>query len=117
MRCGPKRHTAHSGRRHGQVRNSGEPYITHSVEVAKVLAGFQLDSITVASGLLHDVVEDTKVSIADVEREFGREIAATVYLSEKTVKNYVSTILSKLGMERRAQAAAFMAEQRARGHE
>ena len=62
----------------GQVRNSGEPYITHSVEVAKVLAGFQLDSITVASGLLHDVVEDTKVSIADVEREFGREIAAIV---------------------------------------
>ncbi len=46
-----------------------------------------------------------------------REIAATVYLSEKTVKNYVSTILSKLGMERRAQAAAYSAEQRARGHE
>jgi DNA-binding NarL/FixJ family response regulator len=51
------------------------------------------------------------------EGKTNREIAATVYLSEKTVKNYVSTILSKLGMERRAQAAAFMAEQRARGHE
>jgi len=62
----------------GQVRNSGEPYITHSVEVAKVLADLQLDSITVASGLLHDVVEDTKVTIASVEREFGREIAAIV---------------------------------------
>jgi GTP diphosphokinase / guanosine-3',5'-bis(diphosphate) 3'-diphosphatase len=62
----------------GQVRNSGEPYITHSIEVAKVLADLQLDSITVASGLLHDVVEDTKVSIADVEREFGREVAAIV---------------------------------------
>jgi DNA-binding NarL/FixJ family response regulator len=51
------------------------------------------------------------------EGKTNREIAGTVYLSEKTVKNYVSTILSKLGMERRAQAAAFMAEQRARGHE
>jgi DNA-binding NarL/FixJ family response regulator len=51
------------------------------------------------------------------EGKTNREIASTVYLSEKTVKNYVSTILSKLGMERRAQAAAFLAEQRARGHE
>ena len=51
------------------------------------------------------------------EGKTNREIASTMYLSEKTVKNYVSTILSKLGMERRTQAAAFMAEQRARGHE
>jgi two-component system, NarL family, response regulator DevR len=51
------------------------------------------------------------------EGKTNREIAATVYLAEKTVKNYVSTILSKLGMERRAQAAAYLAEQRARGHE
>jgi two-component system response regulator DevR len=51
------------------------------------------------------------------EGKTNREIAAIVYLSEKTVKNYVSTILSKLGMERRAQAAAFLADQKARGHE
>ena len=51
------------------------------------------------------------------EGKTNREIAGTIYLSEKTVKNYVSTILSKLGMERRAQAAAFLADQRARGHE
>ncbi|MEO6878812.1 MAG: HD domain-containing protein, partial [Gemmatimonadaceae bacterium] len=38
----------------GQLRNSGDPYITHSVEVAKILADLQLDSTTVASGLLHD---------------------------------------------------------------
>jgi GTP pyrophosphokinase len=62
----------------GQVRNSGEPFITHSVEVAKILADLQLDSTTVACGLLHDVVEDTKISIADVDREFGREIASIV---------------------------------------
>ncbi|HEY2065733.1 MAG TPA: bifunctional (p)ppGpp synthetase/guanosine-3',5'-bis(diphosphate) 3'-pyrophosphohydrolase [Gemmatimonadaceae bacterium] len=62
----------------GQKRNSGEPYVTHAVEVAKILADLQLDSITVASGLIHDVVEDTKISVADVEREFGAEIAAIV---------------------------------------
>ena len=62
----------------GQVRNSGEPFITHSVEVAKILADLQLDSTTVACGLLHDVVEDTKIAIADVDREFGREIASIV---------------------------------------
>ncbi|MGH7669425.1 MAG: HD domain-containing protein, partial [Gemmatimonadaceae bacterium] len=62
----------------GQVRNSGEPYVTHCVEVAKILADLQLDSVTVASGLIHDVVEDTKVTIADVEREFGAEVAGIV---------------------------------------
>jgi len=62
----------------GQVRNSGEPFITHSVEVAKILADLQLDSVTVACGLLHDVVEDTDVTVADVEREFGREVASII---------------------------------------
>jgi GTP pyrophosphokinase len=62
----------------GQVRNSGDPYITHSVEVAKILAALQLDSITVASGLLHDVIEDTHLTLADVEAEFGSEIAGIV---------------------------------------
>jgi GTP diphosphokinase / guanosine-3',5'-bis(diphosphate) 3'-diphosphatase len=62
----------------GQKRNSGQPYVTHAVEVAKILAELQLDTATVASGLIHDVVEDTKITIADVEREFGAEIAAIV---------------------------------------
>src|SRR5262249_60394578 len=62
----------------GQVRNSGDPYITHSVEVAKILAALQLDSITVASGLLHDVIEDTHLTLGDVEAEFGTEIAGIV---------------------------------------
>ena len=56
----------------GQRRNSGEPYITHSVEVAKILADLQLDSVTVASGLLHDVIEDTR---AHVRRRRGRSSA------------------------------------------
>ncbi|MEO7457353.1 MAG: bifunctional (p)ppGpp synthetase/guanosine-3',5'-bis(diphosphate) 3'-pyrophosphohydrolase [Gemmatimonadaceae bacterium] len=63
---------------HGQKRNSGEPYVTHAVEVAKILADLQLDTTTVVSGLIHDVVEDTKITVADVEREFGKEIAAIV---------------------------------------
>ena len=62
----------------GQKRNSGEPYITHAVEVAKILAELQLDTTTVVSGLIHDVVEDTKITIADIEREFGAETAAIV---------------------------------------
>ncbi len=62
----------------GQFRNSGEPYVTHAVEVAKILAELQLDTTTVASGLIHDVVEDTKITIADVEKAFGGEIAAIV---------------------------------------
>jgi GTP pyrophosphokinase len=62
----------------GQFRNSGEPYVTHAVEVAKILAELQLDTITVASGLIHDVVEDTKIGVGDVEKAFGSEIAAIV---------------------------------------
>jgi guanosine-3',5'-bis(diphosphate) 3'-pyrophosphohydrolase len=62
----------------GQTRNSGEPYVIHCIEVAKILADLQLDSTTVASGLIHDVVEDTSVELEDVEREFGKEIAAIV---------------------------------------
>jgi guanosine-3',5'-bis(diphosphate) 3'-pyrophosphohydrolase len=62
----------------GQFRNSGEPYVTHAVEVAKILAELQLDTTTVASGLIHDVVEDTKITVADVEKAFGAEIAAIV---------------------------------------
>jgi len=62
----------------GQMRLSGEPFVTHCVEVAKILAELQLDSVTVACGLIHDVVEDTRITVADVEREFGKEVAAIV---------------------------------------
>lgn len=62
----------------GQTRRNGDPYVTHCVGVAKILAELQLDSTTVASGLIHDVVEDTAYTVEDVEREFGREIAQIV---------------------------------------
>src|SRR5215510_9363598 len=62
----------------GQFRKNGDPFVTHCVEVARILADLQLDSVTVAAGLIHDVVEDTAVTVEDVEREFGREIAQIV---------------------------------------
>ena len=58
----------------GQRRRSGEPYVSHGVEVAKVLVGLRLDSVTIAGGLLHDVVEDTPSTLEDVERAFGQEV-------------------------------------------
>ena len=62
----------------GQTRKSGEKYVTHCIVVASILAELGLDSVTVASGLIHDVVEDTTITVADVEREFGREVAQIV---------------------------------------
>ena len=51
---------------HKQKRSSGEPVVAHCVAVARILAELHLDSLTVASGLIHDVVEDTAVTVADV---------------------------------------------------
>jgi guanosine-3',5'-bis(diphosphate) 3'-pyrophosphohydrolase len=62
----------------GQVRLNGEPFITHCIAVARSLAELGLDSTTVACGLLHDVVEDTPYSIADIEREFGAKAAEII---------------------------------------
>src|SRR3954469_24737044 len=62
----------------GQKRLSGERFVSHCVEGAKILVDLQLDSTTVASGLIHDVVEDTSVTVDDVEVEFGKEIAEIV---------------------------------------
>jgi guanosine-3',5'-bis(diphosphate) 3'-pyrophosphohydrolase len=64
---------------HGsQLRASGDPYFSHPVEVAGVLAGWKLDSASIATGLLHDTVEDTGATIADLERLFGAEVARLV---------------------------------------
>jgi guanosine-3',5'-bis(diphosphate) 3'-pyrophosphohydrolase len=62
----------------GQFRQSGEPYFTHPVAVAKILAEQQMDDATVVTALLHDTIEDTKASYTEVERRFGREIAELV---------------------------------------
>jgi GTP pyrophosphokinase len=62
----------------GQQRASGEPYLSHPLEVASLLVNFKMDVTTVTAGLLHDVLEDTKATKADLEREFGGEIAELV---------------------------------------
>ena len=62
----------------GQTRRSGEPYITHPLAVALVLARLGLDDVTLAAALLHDAVEDTELSLADVEAGFGPQVAAIV---------------------------------------
>lgn len=62
----------------GQHRVSGENYIQHPLGVALILAELQLDVVTIAAGLLHDVVEDTTVTLADLENQFGREVAMLV---------------------------------------
>ncbi len=62
----------------GQTRSSGDQYVTHCVEVAKILAELHLDTTTVASGLIHDVIEDTNVTLAEIEAEFGTQIAQIV---------------------------------------
>ncbi|MBL0940806.1 MAG: bifunctional (p)ppGpp synthetase/guanosine-3',5'-bis(diphosphate) 3'-pyrophosphohydrolase [Gemmatimonadaceae bacterium] len=90
----------------GQVRHSGEPYVSHCVEVARILADLQLDTTTVACGLLHDIVEDTDITVEDVAREFGGEVAQIVdgltkianlpmsSREERQVENYRKLLLS-----------------------
>ena len=70
---------AFAAKAHGDTRRrSGELYITHPIEVAKILTNMQLDHETITAALLHDVVEDTDVTIEDIENEFGPRIAHLV---------------------------------------
>ncbi|MBI9081271.1 MAG: bifunctional (p)ppGpp synthetase/guanosine-3',5'-bis(diphosphate) 3'-pyrophosphohydrolase [Pseudodesulfovibrio sp.] len=62
----------------GVVRRSGEPYISHPMNVANLLADMQLDEATVAAGLLHDTVEDTDTTVDEIEELFGSDVADIV---------------------------------------
>ncbi len=62
----------------GQSRASGEPYLIHPLEVALVLAEMKMDPVAIAAGLLHDSVEDTSVTIVDIRKEFGEQVAHIV---------------------------------------
>ena len=62
----------------GQQRATGEPYITHPVEVARVLVDMRLDTGSIIAGMLHDVIEDTPVDKERIARDFGREVAELV---------------------------------------
>ncbi|GGL40958.1 RelA/SpoT family protein [Sporolactobacillus putidus] len=62
----------------GQMRKSGEPYITHPVEVAGILVNLKMDATTIISGFLHDVVEDTPITLDDIRSTFGNNVATLV---------------------------------------
>jgi len=61
-----------------QKRDSGDPYLIHPVAVADILTDLKLDSATIATGLLHDTIEDTKITYETVKKEFGKEVADLV---------------------------------------
>ncbi|HZJ27851.1 MAG TPA: bifunctional (p)ppGpp synthetase/guanosine-3',5'-bis(diphosphate) 3'-pyrophosphohydrolase [Acidimicrobiia bacterium] len=61
-----------------QVRRSGEPYIQHPLGVAMIVVGLGLDDVTIAAALLHDAVEDTSLTLADIEQELGADVAMIV---------------------------------------
>ncbi|NIV33772.1 MAG: HD domain-containing protein, partial [Anaerolineae bacterium] len=76
------------------MRASGQPYIVHSVEVARMLAELGLDHHAVAAGLLHDVVEDTDWTVDDLRKHFDDEIA---YLVDGVTKLAYIDTMSKMG--------------------
>lgn len=90
----------------GQTRRSGEPYILHSIEVASILTDLKLDVPSIAAGLLHDTVEDTELSLSDVDERFGPEVSNLVEgvtkigqiefktLEEKQAENFRKMLLS-----------------------
>jgi guanosine-3',5'-bis(diphosphate) 3'-pyrophosphohydrolase len=62
----------------GQQRDNGDPYITHPLAVADILAGYRLDGASIATALLHDTIEDTRLTLRDIERGFGHQITLLV---------------------------------------
>ncbi|RRJ67081.1 bifunctional (p)ppGpp synthetase/guanosine-3',5'-bis(diphosphate) 3'-pyrophosphohydrolase [Paenibacillus oralis] len=63
---------------HGQVRKSGEPYILHPLAVADIVVNMQMDALSIIAALLHDVVEDTTVSLKEIQEQFGNDCALLV---------------------------------------
>ena len=90
----------------GQTRASGQEYVTHTIEVATLLAQLRLDTASIIVGLIHDVVEDTEISLSDLEQRFGSEVATIVdgvtklgkvqfrSATEQQVENYRKMLLS-----------------------
>ena len=62
----------------GQIRKSGDPYISHCIGVAMILADLQGGPATIIAGLLHDTIEDTGTTKEEIEKEFGKEVADLV---------------------------------------
>ena len=71
-------HDAASRAHEGQLRASNDPYLTHCEEVARILASMELDTASVAAGLMHDIIEESDTTVSDLSAEFGEEIAGLV---------------------------------------
>ena len=80
-----------------QIRKSGDPYITHPIEVAKILTSIKLDGSSIAAGLLHDTIEDTSSTINQIESIFGIEISELVQGLTKISKFSLRANKQKLG--------------------
>src|SRR5262249_44510668 len=78
-----------------QLRDSGEPYISHPLEVANMLAEMRLDLSTIITALLHDTVEDTEVTLAQIRNMFGEEVAGLVDGVTKLTRIESQTATSK----------------------
>lgn len=97
----------------GQKRASGEPYVNHCISVASILAEMRVPPETVAAGLLHDTVEDTDVTLLDLERDFGKDIAQQVNgVTKLTQLPRVSRADQSEKEERDAEAARELAERK-----
>jgi len=81
----------------GQIRLSGEPYLSHPLEVSNILVDLKLDAATIVAGLLHDTVEDTDATVGQIAEQFGPEVGAIV---EGVTK------ISKMNFESKEQAQA-----------
>ncbi|GHF57504.1 RelA/SpoT family protein [Seohaeicola zhoushanensis] len=79
----------------GQFRHSGEPYFSHPVAVAAILTEQRLDDATIITALLHDTIEDTKASYAEVEKRFGAEVAGLVDGVTKLTNLQLSSVETK----------------------
>lgn len=73
-----KAHDTAARAHEGQERKTGDPYITHPIAVAHMLAVYGLDADTIAAAFLHDTVEDTPLTLAQVEQQFGKDIAQLI---------------------------------------
>ncbi len=73
-----KAHTYAKKMHEGQFRSSGEPYFTHPVEVAQILAEMKMDVTTIVTAILHDTVEDTDATLEDLEKNFGKSVSDLV---------------------------------------
>ena len=80
-----------------QLRKSGDPFIIHPIEVAKILTSIKLDSDSIVAGLLHDTVEDTKYTINEIKQNFGNQISELVQGLTKISKYSLKANKQKLG--------------------